>query len=110
MLARLGDLTRADVQGSDAARIDRIALVERVKAAVGSAPGAEMVRFAKSQVAAQEQLIGLDPRAVGRGITDQIALACKVSPSEGSRRLGVARALHVELPAVGELLGSHSSR
>jgi len=35
---------------------------------------------------------------VGRGIADQVALACKVCPSEGSRRLGFARALHFDLP------------
>jgi hypothetical protein len=63
-----------------------------------------MVGFARSQVAAQQQAVLADPRAVGRGIADQIALACHVSPSEGSRRLGVARALHSELPATARLL------
>jgi hypothetical protein len=63
-----------------------------------------MVGFARSQVAAQRRAVLADPRAVGRGIADQLALACRVSPSEGSRRLGVARALHAELPATGGLL------
>ena len=58
---------------------------------------AEMVRFAQSQVA--EQLAAeVHPRRIGQGIADQIALACRVSPWEGSRRLGVARALWFDLP------------
>jgi hypothetical protein len=61
------------------------------------------VRFAESQV---EQQIAAEvhPRVIGRGIADQIALACQVSPTEGSRRLGIARALWFELPATFQLL------
>ena len=62
------------------------------------------MRFGRSQVATQQQQLLRDPRAVGRGIGDQLALACRVSPSEGSRRLGIARALHTELPATAALL------
>ena len=52
---------------------------------------------------------GVHPKKLGRGIADQIALACRISPSEASRRLGVARALWFDLPetfaqlAAGEL-------
>jgi hypothetical protein len=76
---------------SDAARIDRIARLEQLKAAVAALQAAESVRFAQSQV---EQQIAADvhPTAVGRGIADQLSLACKVSPTEGSRRLNIARA------------------
>ena len=56
-----------------------------------------MVRFAQSQ-AAQQLAADVHPKQIGRGIADQIALACRVSPFEGSRRLGVARALWFELP------------
>ena len=104
VLARLGDLAVHDVPAGDAARIDRIALLERVKAAAAAAQHEQMVAFAWSHVAQQESQVLHDPRAVGRGIADQIALACGIAPSEGSRRLGVARALHAELPATAALL------
>ena len=111
VLARLGALTDAAATDTttadpsvDAARIDRIALLERIQAAAAATQAAEMVGFAKSQVAAQQQAVLRDPKAVGRGIGDQLGLACHVSPFEGSRRLGVARALHAELPATAALL------
>ena len=90
----------------DAARIDRIALLEQLRGALAAAQHTEMVAFARSQVEAQIADGTLDPRRVGRGIADQIALACRVSPFTGSRRLGVARALHVELPEIGGLLAA----
>ena len=46
----------------------------------------------------------MHPRAVGRGIADQIALACRVSPAEGSRRLHTARDLVLDMPHTLELL------
>jgi hypothetical protein len=61
------------------------------------------VQFARSQVEAHIADDTLDPKAVGRGIADQIALACGISPFAGSRRLAVARALHAELPGVRAL-------
>ena len=88
-------------------RIDRIAVLERIKAAVVAAQHAEMVAFGREQVEEHLALVGaggLDPAAVGRGVADQIALACRVSPFHGSRRLGVARALAVDLPLTAGLL------
>jgi hypothetical protein len=110
MLSRLGELAAGDTATagdptSDAARIDRIAALERIKAVAAAAQGAQIVRFARSQVDAHVSA-RVDPQAVGRGIAEQIALACAVSPSEGARRLGVARVLWAELPAVAELLRS----
>ena len=88
---------------SDGERIDRIARLEKLKAAAGALQAAESVRFAQSQVELQ-LAAGVHPTAVGRGIADQIALACKVSPYEGSRRLNIARALWFDLPETFELL------
>jgi hypothetical protein len=118
LLARLGELTdraAADAtvadRDADAVRIAQVALLERIQAAAAATQAALMVRFAKSQVEAQQRTVLADPRAVGRGIADQLALACHVSPTEGSRRLGVARALHAELPDTAALLrGGHISR
>jgi hypothetical protein len=110
MLARLtalADGPTAPGSGvADACRIDRIALLERLRSAVAAAQHTEMVGFARSQVEAHIADGALDPARVGRGIADQIALACRVSPFTGSRRLGVARALHVELPATRALLAT----
>jgi len=80
------------------------ALLERIQAAAAATQAALMIGFARSQVEAQQQAVLADPRAVGRGIADQLALACRVSPSEGSRRLGMARALRAELTATAGLL------
>jgi Domain of unknown function (DUF222) len=88
---------------SDAARIDRIARLEQLKAAVAGLQAAESVRFAQSQVE-QQIAAGVHPAGVGRGIADQLGLACKVSPTEGCRRLGMARALWFDLPATFRLL------
>ena len=111
MVARLGELTDAAATDTaegdgavDAGRVDQIALLERVQAAAAAAQAAVSVRFARSQVATQQRQMLRDPRAVGRGIADQLALACRVPPSEGSRRLGIARALYAELPATAGLL------
>jgi hypothetical protein len=46
----------------------------------------------------------VDYRKLGRGIADQIALAVKVGPYEGSRRLTLARALWFDLPHTYDLL------
>jgi hypothetical protein len=76
----------------DAARIDRIARLERLRAATAALQTAESVRFAQSQVA--EQLAAdVHPDAIGRGIAEQIGLACRISPATAARRLNTARAL-----------------
>lgn len=88
---------------SDAVRIDRLARLEKLKAAASALQAAESVRFAQSQVE-QQMASGVDPRVIGRGVADQIGLACKVSPVEGSRRLNMARALWFDLPQTFQLL------
>ena len=96
-LTGLGGLVGGGGSVSDAARIDRISLLEQLKSAVAAAQASEMVHFARSQVAEQRS-VGVDYRRLGRGIADQIALACRVTPSEGSRQLGRARAWIIDLP------------
>ena len=78
--------------GSDAARIDRIARLEKIKAAAAALQMAESVRFAQSQAEAQ-LAADVHPDKIGRGIADQLGLACRVSGFAAARRLGVARAL-----------------
>ena len=83
----------------DAARIDRIAVCERLQASLEAVKAVEMVAFAQSQSTEQIRL-GVHPSKIGSGIADQIALACKASPSEGSRRLHMARDLVLDMPHV----------
>lgn len=78
-------------------RIDRLERLERLRATTAALQAAECVRFAQSQVA-EQMAADVHPTAIGRGIADQIALACHISPFAGSRRLGSARALWFDLP------------
>ena len=93
---------------SDAVRIDRMARLEKLRAVTAALQAAESVKFAQSQVA--DQLAAeVHPDAIGRGIAEQIGLACRISPSVAARRLSTARAWWFELPdtyrqlATGEL-------
>ena len=87
----------------DAVRIDRIARLEKIKAAAAALQWAESVRFAQSQAEAQ-LAADVHPDKIGRGIADQLGLACKLSGFEAARRLGVARALWFDLPETYRLL------
>jgi hypothetical protein len=97
LLAELGAAVADCTHASDAARIDRIARLEQLRAVTAALQAAECVRFAQSQVA-EQMAAKVRPEVIGRGIADQIALACKLSPVTGSRRLGIARALWFDLP------------
>jgi hypothetical protein len=88
---------------SDAVRIDRIAGLEKIKAAAAALQVAESVRFAQSQADVQ-LAANVHPDKIGRGIADQLGLTCRVSGFEAARRLGMARALWFELPATYRLL------
>jgi hypothetical protein len=97
ILDELAAIVADGASASDAARIDRIARLERLRAVTAAAQAAESVRFAQSQVA--EQLAAyVHPDAIGRGIAEQIGLACRISPVTAARRLNSARALWFELP------------
>lgn len=88
---------------ADAARIDRIARLEKVKAAAAALQAAESVRFAQSQ--AETQLAAdVHPDKIGRGVADQLGLACRISGFAAARRLGMARALWFDLPQTYQLL------
>ena len=97
MLAELGGLTYAGGSAEDAARVDRIAILEQIKHAAAAAQAGEIVRFARSQVAAQ-RTAGVNYRRLGQGIAEQVGLACRVSGWHGARRLTLARDLVQELP------------
>ena len=47
---------------------------------------------------AEQLAADVHPDAIGRGIAEQIGLACRISPTTAARRLNTARALWFELP------------
>jgi hypothetical protein len=97
VLAELSDAAADDHPACDAARIDRIARLQKLRAVTAALQAAASVRFAQSQVA--EQLAAdVHPSKIGRGIAEQIGLACRISPVIAARRLNTARALCFELP------------
>jgi hypothetical protein len=69
----------------DASRIDRIARLEKLRAATAALQVAESVRFAQSHVA-EQMAANVDPEAIGRGIAEQIGPACRISPTVAARR------------------------
>lgn len=83
---------------SDAARIDRITAIERLKNALTAAQVAETVTFTDSQRADQRDK-GVRAERLGRGIGSQIALARQQSPRQGARFVGLARMLTDEMPS-----------
>jgi hypothetical protein len=101
----VADCARAENLGEvpDRVRIDRIARLEKIKAAAAALQIAESVRFAQSQAEAQ-LAADVHPDKIGRGVADQLGLACQVSGFEAARRLGAARALWFDLPETYRLL------
>lgn len=104
LAALVGEL--ADLPGSvsdDAARIDVIAQLERLKSAVAAAQIQVVEAFATSQEAANRAL-GFEARAARRGVPDQVGLARRVSPAAASRQVTQAMMLVRELPGILALL------
>jgi hypothetical protein len=81
----------------DVLRIDRIRLLEEVKAAAAAAQAVETAAFAASQRGAQ-RAAGVPEERVGRGVAAQVGLARRVSPHQAARYLGWATVLVTELP------------
>ena len=69
----------------DAARIDVIAALERLRSAVAAAQVQVIEAFATSQEAANRAL-GFQARAARRGVPEQVGLARRVSPAAASRQ------------------------
>ncbi|NEE00995.1 hypothetical protein [Phytoactinopolyspora halotolerans] len=87
----------------DAERIDRIAVLEKLKAAVFAAQVGEQVDFDASQQAIN-QARGLRGDRARRGIAEQVGLARQLSPASAARQLTNARVLIRDMPATLALL------
>lgn len=92
-----------DYADDDAARIDRVRLLEQLRGAVAAAQAVESVEFEESQIALQRES-GVSERRVGGGVADQLGLARTLSPSGGSRELSWMRALVKQMPQTRRLL------
>ncbi len=94
MASAIVDLAPA---ADDAERIDRIRLLEELKAAAAAAQAREATAFAASQRAGQAAA-GIAAQRQRRGIAAQVGLAMRVSPWRAQRWLGWATILTTELP------------
>jgi hypothetical protein len=81
----------------DAGRIDRIRALEELKQAVCAAQAKETVRFKASQLA-EQAAAGVRRRDLGKGISEQIALARRESPGRTSRLVALAETLTLDMP------------
>lgn len=101
MLHRLAELP-AEVD-DDPTRVDVMAGLERLKAAVAAAQARVTEAFAVSQEAANRAL-GFGERLARRGVPEQVGLARRCSPSSASKQVQKAKALVRHLPHTLELL------
>ncbi len=88
---------------SEAALIERITRLEERKAAVAAEQADAILQFARAHAASQTASGSVEPEALERSIAAQVGLACRVSPTEGRRRVRIARDLHAGHTRVHEL-------
>jgi Domain of unknown function (DUF222)/HNH endonuclease len=91
------DLVAVDPSAGEAALVERIAELERIKsaAAAGQARAAAALDAARR---AAEAAAGVPAARRGRGVASEVALARRDSPARGGRHLGFAKALVHEMP------------
>ncbi|HYZ69685.1 MAG TPA: DUF222 domain-containing protein [Mycobacterium sp.] len=93
----LGELAAVDPYADEAALIEQIALLERVKSAA-AAGQARAAAALDDKRRADEAAAGVPKAKQGRGVASEVALARRDSPSRGGRHLGFAKALVHEMP------------
>lgn len=97
-LASLIDrLERWDTAEDQVEAVDRIRVLEELKAACAAAQAREAAALFELRCAAEAQE-DIPPKERGRGVAAEIALARRESPARGSRHLGLARTLVADLP------------
>jgi Domain of unknown function (DUF222) len=90
-------LSAVDRHAEEAALIERIAELERVKAAA-AAGQARAAAALDERRRADEAAAGVPRGQRGRGVASEVALARRDSPARGGRHLGFAKALVYEMP------------
>src|SRR6516165_635024 len=89
--------SQIDHDADEAALIERISDLERVKAAA-AAGQARAAAALDERRRADEAAAGVPRRQRGRGVASEVALARRDSPTRGGRHLGFAKALVYEMP------------
>lgn len=95
LVTQVGALAVAE---SDRERIDQLAALESLRNAAWAAQVRITVAFGESQVQQQRQQ-GVPEARATRGVTEQVALARRISPAVAAREIETARALVEDLPA-----------
>ena len=90
---------------SEAEMIDAIAAFESVKHAVDALQAEWTRAFARAHVTAQTANGVVEPEKLERSVAAQVGAACRVSPTEGRKRVRTARDLHDGLDHVRGLFG-----
>jgi Domain of unknown function (DUF222) len=101
----IGLLTSVDPFADEAALIERIAELERVKSAA-AAGQAKAAAALDAKRRAAESDAGVPAAQRGRGVGSEVALARRDSPARGGRHLGLAKALVYEMPHTLQALES----
>jgi hypothetical protein len=93
----LDALAAVDPYADEAALIEQIAWLERVKSAA-AAGQARAAAALDEKRRADEAAAGVPKAKQGRGVASEVALARRDSPARGGRHLGLAKALVHEMP------------
>jgi len=86
-----------DPGAAESALVERIAELERLKAAA-SAAQARLTAALDASRRAAEAAVGIPAARRGRGLATEVALARRDSPARGGQHLGFAKALVYEMP------------
>ncbi len=86
--------------------IDGIAQLESLKHSLDALQSQWTLAFARAEAAAQTAHGEVQPEKLERDIAGQIAYACRVSPTEGRKRVRVARDLNDGLDHLRRLFGA----
>ena len=86
-----------DTSADESVLVERIAALERLKAAAAAGQARLAVALEASRRAA-EAAAGVPAARRGKGVGAEVALARRDSPARGSRHLGFAKALVLEMP------------
>jgi hypothetical protein len=97
-------LAGVDPHAGEAALIERIAWLERVKSAAAAGQARAAAALDESRRAV-EAAAGVPKAKQGRGVASEVALARRDSPVCGGRHLGLAKALVHEMPHTLAALG-----
>ena len=90
-------LSEIDTGAGESALVERIAALERLKAAAAAGQAGLAVALDAARRSA-EAAAGVPAARRGRGVATEVALARRDSPARGGRHLGFAKALVHEMP------------